>query len=162
MSMHNHEYSFFYDQYDSSEELDHQDAELLNKARSVTQNAYAPYSRFAVGAAARLANGQVVTGTNQENVSFPAGICAERTLLSVASSLYPGVPIETLAISYDHENNPSDHPIFPCGICRQSLKEFELRTARTMRLILGGLDGMVYIIPQAGMLLPFAFTAARL
>src|SRR5258707_973241 len=155
-------HQFSYEVYASAEELDPVDADLLNKAKEATNYAYAPYSRFRVGAAARLDNGQVVTGTNQENASFPAGICAERVLMSTASSLYPGVAIETLAISYHNENGPSDNPISPCGICRQSLQEFEQRTGRPIRLILGGQTGTVYIIPQSGLLLPLAFSADEL
>jgi len=156
------EHIFIYEVYDSVEELKEQDAQLLNNAKAVTKEAYAPYSHFRVGAAARLQNGQTVTGTNQENASFPAGICAERTLLSVASSLYPGIPIETLAISYDNGNGPSDNPISPCGICRQSLQEFEQRTGRPIRLILGGQTGKIYIIPRSNLLLPLAFTSDEL
>ena len=155
-------HQFSYEVYDSAEELSDPDAELLNKAKLVTSDAYAPYSRFRVGAAARLDNGQVVTGTNQENASFPAGICAERVLMSTAASLFPGVAIETLAVSYFNENGPSDNPISPCGICRQSLQEFEQRTGKPVRLLLGGQKGPVYVIPQAGLLLPFAFTADEL
>jgi cytidine deaminase len=155
-------HQFSYELYDSAEELDAADAALLNKAKEVTAQAYAPYSRFRVGAAARLDNGQVVTGTNQENASFPAGICAERVLMSTASSLFPGAAIETLAVSYFSEKGPSDNPISPCGICRQSLQEFEQRTGKPIRLILGGQEGIVYIIPQAFSLLPLAFTADEL
>src|ERR1700761_7432666 len=97
-----------YEEYGSDSELSAGDAELLAMARKATGQAYAPYSRFRVGAAARLANGVVITGTNQENASFPAGICAERTLLSVAGAQFPGVAIDTLAISYDNENGVSD------------------------------------------------------
>jgi cytidine deaminase len=150
---------FSYDVYDSSEELDRDDAALLMEAREVTKNAYAPYSHFKVGAVAKLENGRTVSGTNQENASFPAGICAERVLLSTASSLYPGVPIQTLAISYDNENGPSDRPISPCGICRQSLQEFEQRTGKPIRLLLGGLNGQIFSISGSGKLLPLAFTA---
>jgi cytidine deaminase len=150
---------FTYEIYDSVEELNEQDAQLLQMAKAVTKYAYAPYSNFRVGAAARLQNGQTVTGTNQENASFPAGICAERTLLSAASSLYPGIPIDTLAISYDNGNGPSDRPISPCGICRQSLQEFEQRTGRPIRLLLGGQKGKIFSIPSSGQLLPLAFTA---
>jgi len=160
--MKNEKHQFSYEVYDSVEELDRGDASLLNKAKAATKDAYAPYSHFRVGAAASLQNGQIVTGTNQENASFPAGICAERTLLSTASSLYPGISIDTLAISYDNANGPSDRPISPCGICRQSLQEFEQRTGRPVRLILGGREGKIYIIPQAGLLLPFAFTGDEL
>ena len=91
-----------------------------------------------------MTNGQIVTGANQENASFPAGLCAERVLLAAASSLYPGMPIDTLAVSYDNEQGPSDRPISPCGICRQSLQEFEQSTGRPVRLIMGGQDGKIY------------------
>ena len=108
-----------YEEYASAQELAPADAALLDLAQNVTRDAYAPYSRFRVGAAARMSNGQIITGTNQENASYPVGICAERTLLSVAASLYPGVPVETLAVSYYNEQGNSDRPISPCGICRQ-------------------------------------------
>jgi len=155
-------HQFSYEVYDSVEDLTPADATLLNKAKEVTAQAYAPYSRFRVGAAAKLDNGQVVTGTNQENASFPAGICAERVLMSTASSLYPGIPINTLAVSYHNENGSSGSPISPCGICRQSLQEFEQRMGKPIRLLLGGEKGPVYVIPQSSLLLPFAFTADEL
>jgi len=156
------QYQFSYDEYNSAQELTSSDAALLKMAKEVTVNAYAPYSHFRVGAAARLVNGEIVTGTNQENASFPAGICAERTLLSAAASLFPGVAIDVLAISYFNENGPSNTPISPCGICRQSLQEMEQRTGRPIRLILGAHEGKVFVIPEAGQLLPFAFTGEEL
>lgn len=156
------EFTFSYEVYDSAEALSEEDAKLLNDARAVTKNAYAPYSHFRVGAVARLTNGQIVTGTNQENAAYPVGICAERTLLSTASSLYPGIAIHTLAISYQNENGPSDQPISPCGICRQSLQEFEYRTGHPVRLILGGQKGQICVIPASSLLLPLAFTADEL
>lgn len=156
------EYFFSYEVYEGVEGLQAEDALLLNKARTTTAHAYAPYSHFRVGAAARMQNGEIVTGANQENASFPAGICAERTLLSVASSLYPGMPVGTIAISYYNENGPSDRPISPCGICRQSLQEFEHRTGGPIRLILGGMKGRIYIIPEANFLSPFGFTGDEL
>src|SRR5882724_4812592 len=157
--MQKREYGFSYEVYDSADELGAEDASLLKEARLATRNAYAPYSRFRVGAMARLENGQTVRGSNQENAAFPAGLCAEGVLLATASSLYPGVPIDTLAVSYDNENGPSDRPISPCGICRQSLQEFEQRTGRPVRLILAGQVGKVFIIPRSNLLLPLAFTA---
>jgi cytidine deaminase len=156
------EYRFAYEEFGSADELDVEDAALLKRAQEVTADAYAPYSHFRVGAAARLANGAIVTGTNQENASFPAGICAERTLLSAAASLFPGVGVEDLAVSYFNENGSSDEPISPCGICRQSLQEMEQRSGRPIRLLLGGRGGKVYIIPEAGQLMPFAFTGDEL
>ena len=156
------EYSFSFEVYDSIDELSEQDAWLLNEAREVTQHAYAPYSHFHVGAVAKLANGEIVAGSNQENASFPVGLCAERVLLASASSLYPKVPIESLAISYQAGSGDSDHPISPCGICRQSLQEYEMRVKRPIRLILGGMEGKVYVIPKASSLLPLAFTSDEL
>jgi cytidine deaminase len=156
------EHRFSYGLYDSVEELPAEDALLLQEAFKATANAYAPYSHFRVGAAARLTNGEIITGSNQENASFPAGICAERTLLSVAAARFPGVGIATLAISYDNENGPSDHPIFPCGICRQSLQEFEQRTGSPVRVVLGGRNGQIISMLSASLLLPFAFAADEL
>lgn len=160
--MNKKEMRFSYEEYASAEELPEADAALLATARKVTGDAYAPYSHFRVGAAARLVNGNVITGTNQENASFPAGICAERTLLSVAAALYPGVPIDTLAISYCNEHGTSDRPITPCGICRQSLQEFEQRTGRPIRVVLSGQEGKIIVFEEAGLLLPLAFTSDEL
>jgi cytidine deaminase len=150
---------FQYEVYDSIQELKQEDAWLLNEAREVAQQAYAPYSRFQVGAVATLANGEIVAGANQENASYPLGLCAERVLLASASSLYPQVPIVSIAISYANHNGESDHPVSPCGICRQSLLEFEKKMNQPIRLILGGLEGRVFIIPKAGLLLPLSFTS---
>jgi len=156
------QYQFSFEEYESIEALKEEDASLLREAQKATDNAYAPYSRFRVGAVAILANGKKITGSNQENASFPAGICAERVLLSASSSLYPDIPIRTIAISYRDDHNKSDHPISPCGICRQSLLEYELRMKQPIRLILGGLNGNVYIIPEPGSLLPLAFSSEEL
>jgi cytidine deaminase len=150
---------FHFKIYDSIDELNKEDADLLKAARAITEFAYAPYSNFKVGAVAKLKNGEKVTGTNQENASFPAGICAERTLLSTASSLFPGVGIEVVAISYNNINGKSDRPISPCGICRQSFVEFEQRTKNPIRFILGGLDGKVQVIENASNLLPLVFSS---
>src|SRR3954447_15026601 len=140
------DYTFTFEVYDSLDELNEQDAWLLSEAREVTQHAYAPYSHFKVGAIARLSNGDIVAGSNQENASFPVGLCAERVLLATASSLFPKVPIQTMAVSYKSENVKSDHPISPCGICRQTLQEYEERMEHPMQLILGGMTGPVYVI----------------
>jgi cytidine deaminase len=151
------EISFFYEQYDSGKELQADDADLLEKARAVTAKAYAPYSKFNVGAAARLANGAIVYGTNQENASYPVGMCAERALLASAAMLETGVPIQTMAISYHNLEGESNKPVSPCGMCRQALREYEERTKQPIRIILSGMDGEVLIIEKAGQLLPFSF-----
>ncbi|MGN6196216.1 MAG: cytidine deaminase [Ginsengibacter sp.] len=157
--MHNESYKFDYKIYDSIDELNSEDAQLLREARNVTQFAYVPYSEFRVGAFAKLVNGKTVSGTNQENASYPAGICAERTLMSTASSLFPGVGIETMAISYHNLNGKSDRPISPCGICRQTLTEFQERTSHPIRIILSGMEGKVQVIENASDLLPLLFSA---
>ena len=155
-------FEFLFDEYDSADELKIADKLLLVEARNATKRSYAPYSHFYVAAAARLSNGKVVTGTNQENASFPVGICAERVLLGSVSSFYPGIPIETIAISYESKNVVSDHPIAPCGMCRQALQEFEGRMKTPVRLILGGMEGKIYVLKSASLLLPLAFTSEEL
>ena len=152
-------FKFDFKIYDSIDELNADDALLLTEARKVTRFAYVPYSNFRVGAFAKLINGETISGTNQENASYPAGICAERTLMSVASSLFPETGIHTIAISYDNLNGKSDHPISPCGICRQSLAEFQERTKNKIRIILSGMEGKVQIIENANDLLPLSFSA---
>ena len=145
--------------YNDASELSEDDRFLLEEARSVTQFAYAPYSNFQVGAFARLANGEVVSGTNQENASYPAGICAERSLLSAASSIHPGISIATMAISYNNQKGTSTQPASPCGICRQSLAEHTHRFNLPIRLILSGMEGQVQVIENCLDLLPLRFGA---
>jgi len=156
------EYRFSFTEYDSIDELDPEDAWLLGEARDITKSAYAPYSQFLVGAVAKLANGEIIAGTNQENASYPVGLCAERALLASAATVYPNVPINTIAISYQTIGSNGNHPISPCGMCRQALQEFEERTNQSIRLILGGLEGKIFIIDQASQLLPLAFTGKEL
>ncbi|HVM89269.1 MAG TPA: cytidine deaminase [Puia sp.] len=156
------EYKFLFEVFDSIAELNDDDAMLLNEAINATVYSYAPYSRFRVAAMAKLENGKIVAGTNQENASYPAGICAERVLLSTASSLYPGIAVQTIAITYQNENGKSNHPISPCGICRQTLQEYEHRQKSAIRLILGGMKGKVFVIAAASSLMPLAFTGDEL
>jgi len=155
-------FEFQYEVYNDISELDEKDAWLLTEARSVTEQAYAPYSNFHVGAVAMLENGEIVAGTNQENASYPVGICAERVLLGSVATIHPNVPVISIAISYSSDEVKSDHPISPCGMCRQSLLEYETRTKHPIRLILSGQVGKVYIINTAKFLLPFAFTSDEL
>ncbi len=155
-------YQFSYDVYDSVNDLNEQDAWLVNEAREVTADAYAPYSNFNVGAVAKMATGEIVAGTNQENASYPVGLCAERVLLSSAATLYPNIAIDTIAISYHNMNGESKHPISPCGMCRQSLAEYEERVKQPIRLILSGMEGKVFIIEKANSLLPLSFGSVDL
>lgn len=155
-------HQFTYELLDDSRELSPADADLLAEARAVTQQAYAPYSHFYVGAAARMQNGAIVKGSNQENASYPVGTCAERVLLGNAATLFPGMPIDTLAISYANEQGNHHSPISPCGMCRQALLEFENRTRQPMRIILSGQTGEVIVLDNAAVLLPLAFTGKEL
>ena len=147
-----------YTVYNTIEDLDQQDKTLLEEARKVTERAYAPYSNFNVGAVARLANGEIITGTNQENASFSAGICAERVLLACAATQYPEIPVKDLAISYHNIKGSSNQPVTPCGVCRQALQESEDRLKHPIRLILAGMEGKVFVFEKASSLLPLAFT----
>lgn len=153
------EFSFRYDILNHIDELGDEDKVLLQQARKNTKNAYAPYSRFHVSAVALLDNGQSIAATNQENASYPAGICAERTLLSAVSSLQPQATIKTIAISYQNLEGQSNRPVTPCGICRQSLLEYESRFKHPLRIIMSGQEGEILIVESAGQLLPFSFSS---
>lgn len=143
------------------DELSEADRRLLDAACEATGRSYAPYSHFSVGAAARLADGTIVTGTNQENAAYPSGLCAERTTLFYANSQYPDQPVTTLAIAARNEEGFLDDPIPPCGACRQVMLETEKRFQQPMRLLLYGKKG-IYEIEQASDLLPLSFDAASM
>ena len=149
--------SFEFEEYNSDDQLAEDDRMLLQKARNATQNAYAPYSKFQVGAAAMLVNNEIVTGSNQENASFPSGICAERALLASAAQLFPNVAVKTMAVTYNNLKGISNTPVTPCGFCRQVMAEFESRMHAPIRVILAGISGNVIVIPSVSMLLPLAF-----
>ena len=140
----------------SLEELSEKEKDLLDLAKSMTSKAYAPFSGFLVGAACLLENGEVVTGNNQENASYPAGICAERTAVFYASANYPNVPIELIAVAAQNSQGFLAKPISPCGICRQVLLEMELRHDKNIRILLFGTEEIA-IIEKASDLLPLSF-----
>ena len=152
---------FEFDVYDSIDELNQNDKSLLQLAREATTLAYAPYSEFLVGAAAEMNNGVIVKGTNQENASYPIGLCAERVLLAAASSIAPGQSIMTIAITYESDFVDASAPVAPCGICRQSLLEFESRFDHPMRLLLAG-SHQIYEFESATLLLPLGFKPQHL
>lgn len=155
-------FEFEYQEFDTMDSLPKEDAALLNAAFDATSSAFAPYSKFKVGAAARLSNGQIILGSNQESASYPVGICAERTLLNSIGSQYPKETITAMAISYVPHGAASDHPLSPCGMCRQSLLDYELRYKAPIKLILAGKTGIVMVIPSAQNILPFGFTGSIL
>ena len=149
--------SFEYQIFNSKDDLALTDRELLEQAMEAVHTSYAPYSRYHVGAAARLANGIIFKGSNQENMSFPAGLCAERVAVFAAASGFPDIPLEAIAISATADSFEVSEPVPPCGVCRQAVMEYEMKFNNKIRLILGGQKGPVYIIQGMGTLLPLAF-----
>jgi cytidine deaminase len=160
--MENRTISISYRSYTGDDSLTAEEQFILNQARAATGLAYAPYSRFRVGAAALLTDDQIVKGSNQENASFPAGICAERVLLAALSSLDTSATIKVMAISYIGEGLRNDKPLSPCGVCRQVMAEYEERVGAPFRLILSGMSGDVHVFESASMLLPFRFSGTEL
>lgn len=138
------------------DELSPQDQELIRAAIEATKNAYANYSRFYVGAALRLENGQMVIGANQENAAFPSGLCAERTAVFAAQANYPDSPIDTLAIVARNEKGVLPNPITPCGACRQVILEIEDRYKKPIKILLYGTQ-KIYCVRSVKDLLPLSF-----
>ena len=138
------------------DELSVADRELIEQAMKATDNAYAEYSHFYVGAALRLANGRIVIGSNQENAAFPSGLCAERTAVFSAQANFPDQSIEALALVARNDNGLIDNPVTPCGACRQVLLGVEERYGRPMRVLMYGKSG-VYSVGSVKDLLPLSF-----
>ena len=147
------------------DELPQQYCDLVDAAKAATARAHAPYSKFHVGAAIRLENGEIVCGANQENAAFSSGTCAERSACFYAASQYPGVPFRQIAIAAYAEPATSPgssmppfqkKPISPCGSCRQALLEYEAMHG-DIEVILYGADA-VFVLPSIKSLLPLCFT----
>lgn len=144
------------------EELPQEYAKLLDAAHEATSHAYAPYSKFNVGAAVLLKDDSIVIGSNQENASYPVGVCAERVAITSASAQHPNVPVKAVAISVKGKNIVVNTPVSPCGICRQTILEYELKQKQDIELILQGETGDVYWVPSAKTLLPLYFSGTDL
>ena len=140
--------------------LNEADKELIQKALQATETAYAPYSQFHVGAAVRMTDGSIFTGSNQENVAFPACVCAERVALLYAVSHCTAAP-ETLAVTATDQNGWVDDPVTPCGECRQVLLEMQRRFGTPVRILMVGRNSTL-ICNDAGELLPGAFQCTQL
>ena len=137
-------------------ELSEEDKELVEAAKQATNSSYAPYSKFRVGAAARLQNSVVVVGANQENAAFPSGLCAERTALFAAGAQHPDQPVVALAIAARKGSRFLDKPITPCGNCRQVISGMEDRHGIPIRILLYGTEG-IYVSEGISPLLPLRF-----
>ena len=143
-------------------ELLSEDSALLQLAGKSLEQAYAPYSKFKVGAAVLLSDGQMLGGSNQENAAYPLCLCAERVALSAAASLAPKELIKSMAITVKAHKQTVSQPAMPCGSCRQSLCEIEFKQQQPIRLIIRGEEGPIYIFQSALDILPFSFNASFL
>ncbi|NJB72802.1 cytidine deaminase [Saonia flava] len=148
---------FEYIIFNSLNELPIGNQELMNTAVKARESAYAPYSNFKVGAAVLLENGKVVIGSNQENASYPSGLCAERVAIFQAGALYPGVRIDSLAITATSVNYVVDRPAAPCGNCRQSIAEYEQKQKSSISIFMMGETGEIIKCNSLSDILPFAF-----
>lgn len=143
--------------YESQSDLPTADSALLQEAKKVVDKAYAPYSHFQVGAAILLENGEVVTGNNQENAAYPSGMCAERVAIWSAASKYPEIAVKKVAIAVKSGNKKIDKPVAPCGACRQSLLEYEIKQKAPIEVFFMGEIGNVIKANSLQDLLPFSF-----
>ena len=139
------------------DELSSKEREVVDAARKATANSYAVYSGFKVGAAVRLSDGTIVSGTNQENAAYPSGICAERTTLFWANSQHPDKAVEILAIAARTAEGELERPITPCGACRQVILETEKRFKTPIRIILYGSKECYIIEDGIKALMPLSF-----
>lgn len=147
--------SFF--EYDSLDELPEDVQNLMDQAVEIRKKAYAPYSQFRVGAALLLDNGKIVLGSNQENAAYPSGLCAERVAIFYAGSKYPEAKILKIAITAASDTNQTKAPIPPCGSCRQSIAEYEIKQDTPIEIYFMGEIGSIYQSASLKNLLPFMF-----
>jgi len=150
------------EEFNSQEELNTSDRDLMEKATFASESSYSPYSSFRVGAAVRLVHGEIITGNNQENAAYPSGLCAERVALFYAQARFPDVPVESIAIYASSSDFRLDKPVTPCGACRQVMAEYETRHKSKIRVIMGGDHGHLQVIEGIESLLPLMFMLEKL
>lgn len=143
--------------YNTISELSDDDRALLEEAKHSVNTSYAPYSKFHVGCALRLNNGVIIKGSNQENIAYPSGLCAERVAIFSAGATYPDQPVQAMAITVKAEDFEVNEPIMSCGACLQSMSEFELKFKQPMRIILQGETGDIYVAEGLKTFMPFMF-----
>jgi cytidine deaminase len=143
--------------FDSISELPIDVQTLMSQAIEIRKKAYAPYSKFRVGAALLLDNGKIILGSNQENAAYPSGLCAERVAIYHVGANYPEAKILKMAISATSDTNPNTTPIPPCGSCRQSIAEFEINQQTPIEIYFMGENGAVHKSDSLKNLLPFMF-----
>ncbi|WP_367180272.1 cytidine deaminase [uncultured Winogradskyella sp.] len=148
--------------YEDFSELPEGIQTLMDAAIEARDNAYAPYSKFNVGAAILLDNNEVVIGSNQENACYPSGLCAERTAIYYAGAKYPKAKILKMAITASSQNQITDKPIPPCGACRQSIAEYEIKQDAAIEIYFMGAKGKVVKSHSLANLLPLLFESSVL
>ena len=148
--------------FNSLDGLSESDKLLMEKAIQATKTSYSPYSNFKVGACLLLENGTYISGSNQENAAYPSGMCAERVAFWKAGSEYPNVKILKIAISATSQNKSLDRPVGPCGACRQSMLEYELKQEEGIEVLFMGEVGKVVKVASVTSLLPFSFDSSYL
>jgi len=148
--------------YDSIDDLSDQIKALFNEAKLIRESAYSEYSKFSVGAAVLLENGKILCGSNQENSSYPSGLCAERTVLFYANSKYPNTKIKEIAVIAGSINKINENPVAPCGSCRQVISEFQTKQKSDIGLYFKGEKGKIIYTDSINNLLPFKFDSSFL
>ena len=143
-------------------DLDNEDKELIANAKKALISAYAPYSGFLVGASVLLENGEIINGSNQENVAYPSGLCAERVAMFYVGAKFPDVKIKTIAVSVFSKSFEVSDVISPCGACRQVMAEYEDKQQQPIKVILHSPTDQVLIANKVKDLLPFMFKSPHL
>lgn len=155
-------FSISYQTFDSLDELNASDQNLCKKAEAALATSYSPYSKFKVGTAILLADEQVVLGSNQENVAYPSGLCAERVALFAIGSNHPSAVIKTMAITAFTHNFKIESPVTSCGSCLQVMAEAEKRQNSPIEVLFYCIGGQIIKVKSVKSLLPFGFVEDRL
>ncbi len=156
------EYTIGYTAIESYNQLDETEKKLFDTAQKFREIAYAPYSNFTVGCAILLENGEIISGSNQENAAYPSGLCAERTTIFWIGANFPDVKIKKLFVIGAPREAVSSVPIPPCGACRQSILEYEAKQKDEIEIYFASLDGAIYKTNSIRDLLPFSFDSSYL
>ncbi len=148
--------------FENEAELPGQEGVLMREAHEALAKSYAPYSKFNVGAALLLANGELISGANQENAAYPMCLCAERVALGAATAVYPGVTVTAIAITIKSSHQVVNRPAAPCGACRQVICETANKQGQPIVVLIKGETGPIYRFNDAVDLLPLSFDSSYL
>lgn len=148
-----------YKEFDNWKELSADDIELVEKAFDVSKDAYAPYSKFYVGASLRMEDKSIILGSNQENIAYPSGLCAERVALFYAGAIYPNLKVKKICVVAKGDLIPKENWVSPCGSCRQVIAESQNRQKEPIEIILVSQNNRVLVFHSVTDLLPFVFNS---